>query len=177
MKLLVGGCLMMFVVVLMVGLVVGAPSLYAQQDQDWKTYYKPLSYTIDYPTVNGTANITETEIEGHPTTLIESEPVFMIITQSVSYPIDPEEMAIMHKQNYFKVSPESTILQDMFTSTYDGEIGYTYVTNNRPIQAIISHSMITSGIFTYDINLMGMAYNPETIDNFNNILGSIKFFD
>lgn len=156
----------------------GAPDTLAQQTEKWHTYHKPLEFSIDYPDFKGQpANITETIVQGYPVTYIDAGTVFMIINKSpLQSLIDPQEIAVLDKQNLLKISPETIVSQDIFTSLYDGELGYTYVTNDPINHAITAHTFVKSGPHTYEIDLSGMSYYNKSVDNFNYILNSIKFF-
>ena len=61
--------------------------------------------------------------------------------------------------------------------TNDGKIGYTYVTFNPKLTTKDSHTFDESGNSIYKIDILGIAHNPNTEDNINKILESIKFFD
>ncbi len=65
--------------------------------------------------------------------------------------INPQEIAVLDKQNLLKISPETSVSQDIFTSLYDDGIGYTYVTSYPIKQATTSHTFIKSGPHTYEI--------------------------
>ena len=125
------------------------PQTLAQQTEKWDTYYKPLEYSIDYPDFKDkTANIIETKIQGYPITNIDTTRVLISIMKSPlqSY-MTPQEIVVNDTQIVTKVSSETIVSQDIFTSLYDGQIGYTYVTNdpsiNRPhlIQSSIQGRM------------------------------------
>ena len=162
------GLVMMLVLVVVVA--VGAPNALAQQN--WTTYYKPSEFSIDYPTINGTANITES----NGTIYIEGPIVSMIISKSPISLIDPQEIAVIYKEGILKASPETVIAQDIFTSLYDGNIGHTFVTYHPKQQVISSQTLVEHGHQVYDISLGGVSDNSN-INNFNHILDSIKFFD
>jgi len=157
-----------------------APQALAQtSEQEWKTYYKPQSYSIDYPVFPGkSANITDHSTSSWISHLmITSQPVIITMTKEKWMGLmDPQEQAVIHKQTLLE-NTNVTITQDIFTSVYDGKLGYTYVIFNPKLQTTESYTFVESGNYIYDINILGRTYNQNTVDNMNQILGSIKFFD
>ncbi len=149
-------------------------------EQEWKTYYESQSYSIDYPVFPGkSANITDDSTSSWIShSMITSQPVIItMIKEKWMGLMDPQEQAVNHKQNLLQDNTNNVaITQDIFTSVYDGKLGYTYVIFNPKLQTTESYTFIESGNYIYEFNILGMSYNPKTVDNINKILSSIKFF-
>ncbi|CAN5776654.1 hypothetical protein BH23THE1_BH23THE1_18070 [soil metagenome] len=174
--------LVMVTLVIMMCFGAATPQTLAQtSEQDWTTYIKSQSYSIDYPLFPGqTASITEDSTYSMIShTMITSQPVIITITKTYWKGLmDPQEQAVNHKQNLLQNNTNNvTITQDIFTSVYDGKLGYTNVIFNPKLQTTESYTFIESGNYIYEFNILGMSYNPKTVENINQILGSIKFFD
>ncbi|WP_458719199.1 hypothetical protein [Candidatus Nitrosocosmicus sp. R] len=90
------------------------------------------------------------------------------------YNVDVQEEAVNVKLNHLK---NVDITQDIFTAIYDGRIGYTFVVLDPTSQTKQSFTFVGTKDHLYNIHISGMSYNPNTTDNMNKILNSIKFFD
>lgn len=164
--------------ILVVVVVVGGPNLYAQTsaEQVWKTYYKPQSYSIDYPTVNGTANITETE---NNIELISIPDFYIVISSIGSTILDPQEQAV--KSRIDDVNEGIETVSEVQPIESDLTIGYGYFTLDQ-IKFLSTSEMFfeTSGTY-YHISTAGVTYDNPSIDLYSDriskVQSSIKFFD
>jgi hypothetical protein len=128
------------------------------------------------------ANITEKKIDGTTDYVqIFSQPLIITVYKTSWGPhlefIDPQEQALIHKQNLLKNNDNITIIQDIFTSVYDGNVGSTFVTFDSGFRATDVYTFIESGNYIYEFNIMGIVSNSNATDTFNKVLGSIKFFN
>ncbi len=112
----------------------GAPNIYASPDI-WKTYYKPYNFSIDYPTVNGTANISEES----SIVLISIPDFYTTITSFHSTLLDPQEQAV--KSNMDDINSGIDIVSEVQPIYADFIFGYGYLTMDT------NKSMSTSEMF------------------------------
>jgi hypothetical protein len=146
-----------------------------QEEIEWKTYRAPTEFSIDYPVFDKTPNITKEQNTDpkYEVTIIHSGNMSMMIMKDRNVFTDPQERALISKES----TTNTTILKDIFTSVYDGNIGYTYVTQNLDYGTVIAKTFIQRGDNLYTFTLVGVWNYPNLFETFDRILGSIKFFD
>ena len=114
-------------------------------------------------------------------TEIKSEPLVISISSTYlgmdTLNSDPQEEAVKQKLDILEKNTGSVINQDIFTSVYDGKVGYTFVIHNPTSHTLESFTFVETYDYTYNIHILGMVYNPNTADDIKKILDSIKFFD
>ena len=166
--------IVLMVTVVSVVLMLGTPTTLAQE---WKTYYKPYSYSIDYPTLNGTANITESE----GSIVVISIPGFVISVISIPNiaGIDPQEQAIRYRIDDVNKGLEAVTEVQLIAADLTYEYGYSTIDSNSLTST--SNMFFQAGEKYYHIGLEGVTYDKSSVDLFadriEKVQSSLKFFD
>lgn len=116
-----------------------------------ETYYKPSSYSIDYPTVNGTANITDSETN---IILISIPDFYMTVTDFRNSILDPQEQAV--KYNIEAVGSGKSTVSDVQPIVADGYIGYGYFTMDPNTAISKSEMFFETWDSYYHITIAGL---------------------
>ena len=140
--------IVLMVTVVSVVLMLGTPTTLAQE---WKTYYKPYSYSIDYPTLNGTANITESD----GSIVVISIPGFVISVISIPIlaGIDPQEQAVRYRIDDVNKGLEAVTEVQLIAA--DLTYGYGYSTIDSNSLTSTSNMFFQAGEKYYHIGLEG----------------------
>src|SRR6187200_2347255 len=117
--------MVLMVTVVSVVLMLGTPTTLAQE---WKTYYKPYSYSIDYPTLNGTANITESE--GSIVVISIPDYVISVISIPILTGVDPQEQAVRYKIDDVNQGLEAVTYVQLILADLTYEYGYSTIVSN-----------------------------------------------
>ena len=165
------------VVLILVVVSVGGPTVFAQNTTQWKTYREPSQFSLDYPVFDKDPNITKEQNKSlqYEITTIDSHVIAIMITKSHNPLIDPQESAVISKETSLEMNPNTVVLKDIFTSIYDGNIGYTFVIENLDDGAVTVDTYLQRGYDLYHFYLLGFWDNPYLLDTFDRILESINF--
>lgn len=120
-----------------------------QNVQNWKTYFNPsMGFSVNYPTYNGIANITE-KPNGLVKSVIISIPLFDMVFHIVNDALlDPQKQAI---QSRIQDQKDQNTVSEITPIVVNGVIGYRYFTMNSDTLFTTTNMFFKNPLNYYDI--------------------------
>ncbi len=158
-------------IAVLIVLMIGAPTISAQETTNWTTYYNPdYKFSFDYP---DRSNISDLNGTWFAKSFISPIVGFIVNINKSSF-IDPQEHAVI---NSLILPPHQTLLEGgVHPVIRDGIEGYYYLVMNHETASIMSFVHISQHGNVYSFIIMGPNESLDTQDIYK-VMNSIKFFD
>ena len=158
-------------IAVLIVLMIGAPTILAQQTTEWTTYYSPdYKFSFDYP---DNSNISDLQGTWFDKSFI-SPNVSYVVNIDKSSLIDPHELAVI---NSLTLPPHQTLMEGgVQRLDQDGIKGYYYSVMNHKTPSIMTFVHFSNNGNVYSFKILGPNDSFDTRDT-NEVVNSIKFFD
>jgi len=158
-------------IAVLIVLMIGAPTILAQQTTEWTTYYSPdYKFSFDYPDNSSISDLHGTWFDKSFT----SQNVSFVVSISKSSLIDPYELAVI---NSLMLPPHQTILEGgVHPVVQDGIKGYYYLVMHHKTASIMAFAHFSNNGNVYSFMILGSNGIFDTKDLYK-VINSIKFFD
>lgn len=156
----------------LVVLMVGAPTISAQQQQtDWTTYYSPdYKFSFDYPDNSNISNLPGTWFDKS----ITSPKVSFVVNVNKSSLLDPHDLAVI---NSLTLPPHQTLIErGVHPLVQDGIKGIYYLVMNHKTASIMSFVHFSNNGNVYSFKILGPNGSFDTRD-ISEVVSSIRFFE